>query len=402
MNLRGAAGQVRREGNCREAAGQDKAGEAGMKLYEKKEACCGCSACRDICPVGAIHMISDEEGFRYPRVDEEKCIQCGRCEQVCPIKGEKAGRGENFYFGAQAKDETLRRASSSGGMFPVLAEYVFRRQGVVFGAAFNENMEVVHKEAWNPEELEALKKTKYVQSNPEGIYRRVQEHLKEDRWVLFCGTPCQAHALRLFLKKPYPKLIIADLVCYGAPSPGVWASYVKYLERKSGGKMTRFYFRDKRNKDNGHTCAYVAGGREQAHSLYGDVYCRMYFANQIIRPSCHACKYCTVDRDSDFTIGDFWGIEKVRPEMEDGMGTSLVIIHRSAAREIWEQVKEELRWFACKEQDVLQPRLTSPTPAGRGRKRFMYFYRALPFPVFRFLFIIIMNTKTLLGRIVKG
>lgn len=373
-----------------------------MVLYEKKEACCGCSACADVCPVGAVRMAMDGEGFRYPQVDREKCINCGQCLRVCPIKSEKAGKGENLYFGVQAMDETLRGASSSGGMFPVLAEYVFQRQGVVYGAAFNEDMEVVHREAWNPKELEALKKTKYVQSNTEGVYHRVLEHLKEDRWVLFCGTPCQAHALRLFLKQPYPKLIIADLICYGAPSPGVWASYVKYLERKSGGKMTQFYFRDKRNKDNGHTCAYVAGGREQAYSMYGDAYCRMYFANYIIRPSCHVCKYCTVDRDSDFTIGDFWGIEKVRPEMEDGMGTSVVILHTKAAQEIWEQVKEELRWFACKEKDVLQPRLKSPTPAAKGRKLFMGFYRAVMFSIFRFLFNTMMSTKAFWGRVAKG
>ena len=373
-----------------------------MKLYEKKEACCGCSACGDICPVGAIHMVSDEEGFRYPEVDEKKCIHCGQCEQVCPIKGKRADRGENLYFGVQAKDETLRCASSSGGMFPVLAEYVFRRQGVVYGAAFNEDMEVVHREAWNQEDLEALKKTKYVQSNPEGVYRGIREHLKEGRWVLFCGTPCQAHALRLFLKQPYPKLIVAALVCYGAPSPGVWASYVKYLERKSGGKMTRFYFRDKRNNDNGHTCAYTAGGMEQAHSLYGDLYCRMYFANYMIRPSCHACSYCTVDRDSDFTLGDFWGIEKVRPEIEDGMGTSVVILHTKVAREIWEQVKEGLNWFACREEDVLQPRLKSPTEAARGRRRFMGLYKMLPFPVFRSIFAGMMSLRDLWGRVSRG
>ena len=372
-----------------------------MNLYEKKEDCCGCSACADICPVGAIRMVMDEEGFRYPQVDQEKCVSCGQCLQVCPIKRAEPGKGENLYFGAQAIDETLRGASSSGGMFPVLAEYVFQRQGVVYGAAFNEKMEVVHREAHNPKELEALKKTKYVQSNPVGTYRSIQAHLKEDRWVLFCGTPCQARGLRLYLKRPYPKLIVADLVCYGAPSPGVWASYVGYLERKSGGKMTQFYFRDKRNKDNGHVCAYVADGRERTHSLYGDVYCRMYFANYIIRPSCHACRCCTVDRDSDFTIGDFWGIEKVRPDMEDGMGTSVVILHTEEAREIWEQVKGNLRWFACGEEDVLQPRLTGPTEAAEGRKRFQSLYRALPFPIFRFLFVGMMSFRTLWRSVVK-
>lgn len=372
-----------------------------MALYEKKEACCGCDACADICPTGAIRMVSDDEGFRYPQVDKEKCINCKRCMQICPVKNAVQGNSEIRCFGVQTKDNALRYASSSGGMFPILAEYIFQRQGVVYGAAFNEDMEVVHKEAWNPEELEALKKTKYVQSNLAGIYRSVQERLKEDRWVLFCGTPCQAHALRLFLKRPYPKLIVAALVCYGAPSPGIWTSYVKYTEQTSGGKMTQFYFRDKRNRDNGHTCAYVTGGRERAYSLYRDVYCKMYFANCTIRPSCHVCKYCTVDRDNDFTIGDFWGIEKVRPDMEDGMGTSMVILHTEQAAHVWEQVREDLNWFACKIEDVLQPRLKNPTEATKGRRQFMFFYKVLPFPLFRFLFVWFMSGKELCGKIAR-
>lgn len=157
---------------------------------------------------------------------------------------------------------------------------------------------------------------------------------------------------------------------------------MKSLERKRGGKMTAFSFRDKRAGDNGHTCAYVVDGREYARSLNADLFCRMYFTNHSIRPSCHACGYCTVDRDSDFTLGDFWGIEKVRPDMDDGMGTSMVILHTGLAREIWEEVKGETDWFPCGREDVLQPRLKAPTQAAAGRARFMDLYRRLPFPLF--------------------
>lgn len=356
-----------------------------MKPYAQKKNCCGCSACGDICPVNAIRMTQDGEGFLYPEINNAVCIHCGRCEAVCPT-GKKETASNNQYFGARARDEHTRRASSSGGVFPELAQYVLRRGGTVFGAAFEADMAVVHREARTPEELECLKTTKYVQSRMDSVYRRIASRLKEGEWVLFCGTPCQAHALRLFLDQPYPTLITADLVCYGVPSPGVWKDYTGVLEHRHGGKLTDFSFRDKRAKDNGHTRAFVCGGKEYAADLGEDPYCAMFFGNYILRPSCHACTYCTVDRGSDFTLGDFWGIEKVRPEADDGMGNSLVILHTKQARNVWEEVRERLDCFPCEKEDILQPRLAGPTPAAKGRGLFMLLRRILPAGVFFRLF----------------
>lgn len=353
-----------------------------MALFNEKKSCCGCGACKDVCPVDAIRMLPDKEGFLYPQIDAKRCVGCKRCEKVCPIKHSLDAKKQNTYFGVQAKEDAVRYASSSGGMFSVLAEYVLRRQGIVWGAAFNEKMEVVHVEAGNQTEVERLKKTKYVQSNLEGVYQSIEAALKEERWLLFCGTPCQAHALKLFLGKDYPKLLLVDLICYGVPSPGVWASYVKYLEKKGGGTMASFSFRDKRNRDNGHVCSYKINGKEYAKPLNEDLYCRMYFENYIIRPSCHSCNYCTAERESDVTIGDFWGIEKTRSEMDDGMGNSAVILHTKKAREIWEQIKDELKWFACKEEEVLQPRLERPTKPARKRQLLFCFYQIMPYAFF--------------------
>ncbi len=350
-------------------------------LYADKKECCGCGACADACGVGAICMVSDGEGFWYPQINEEKCTGCGRCGEVCQIHRTKVRDeqgGSRIYLGVRAKSEGIRYSSSSGGMFGILAQYIFRRQGVVYGAAFDNEMKVVHMQACDMEQLEKLKKTKYVQSDMAGIYRRIEEQLNEGLWVLFCGTPCQVQGLRFFLRKTYPRLVMADLVCYGVPSPGIWRDYVEYLEKRHGGRLTEFYFRDKRNRDNGHTCAYVAGGTEYAVPIHRNPYCRMYFVDHILRPSCHSCRYCTTERDSDFTIGDFWGIERIRPDMDDGMGTSLVILHSDQAKEIWDSVKDQTLSFVCKEEEILQPRLVAATRISGTRQWFMRCYRLLP------------------------
>lgn len=363
----------------------------GKHGASEKEICCGCGACADCCGTSAIKMVQDKEGFFYPRIDKSKCTGCGRCEQVCPVSKPMAADCANQYFGMRAKEEEIRYSSSSGGIFSILAQYVLERQGSVYGAGYDENMKVTHQEVRSLVELETIKRTKYVQSNLNGIYKKIQQQLKQGQWVLFCGTPCQAQALRLFLNQSYEKLILMDLICYGVPSPGIWQNYVKYLEHRHSGTMEDFSFRDKRNGDHGHMRSFMINDCEYVESLFSDAYCNMYFGNYILRPSCHACQFCTADRNSDFTIGDFWGMEHVRPDLDDGMGTSLVILHTDRARKIWDEIKERTVWFKCEKEQALQPRLLGPTRVAKGRKLFMAAYKVLPFS--RLIKLITLGTK---------
>ena len=350
-----------------------------MMIYKKKSMCCGCGACMEICPKKAITMVQDAEGFRYPKINRFKCIECKKCVQVCPIKNQEIVKNDNLYLGVQAKEDKLRYVSSSGGIFSILVRYVIEKQGIVYGAGYDMHMKVIHKEIYDFSQIDLIRGTKYVQSDVQRVYHSIKKNLEVDRWVLFCGTPCQVQALLLFLNKKYEKLIVVDLVCYGVTSPGIWRDYVKYLERLYNGKMSGFSFRDKRNTDNGHTCSYTISEKLYTCSIYDNLFCKMYFRNIILRPSCYECKFCTVDRKSDFTIGDFWGIEQINPEFDDGMGTSMVIAHTDKAKKIWEQIKQETHFFICMKENVLQPRLLSPTKAANGRRGFMILYKILPF-----------------------
>lgn len=341
--------------------------------------CCGCGICAAACPHGAVRMAVDWEGFAYPRVDPHACTGCGRCREVCPV-GRSNGAIERppRCFGAQAKSERDRTGSSSGGVFPVLAREMLDGGGVVFGAAMGPDGTVRHQEARTPEELELLRKTKYVQSELSGCCRQVLERLREGRTVLFTGTPCQCQAVKKYAGGA-ENLLLADLVCYGVPSPGIWRKYIKELEKQYHGNFEGFAFRDKRAGDNGHTAAVCISGMEYAWPLEQDQFCEAYFRNYILRPSCFSCRFCSVERESDLTIGDFWGIERVRPEWDDGMGTSLVVVHSEKGAELWASVKERVRYFECREEDLMQPRLQSPTPhPGRRRALFLGLCRILP------------------------
>lgn len=319
-----------------------------MIAIKEKADCCGCGACRDVCPTQAIRLITDEEGFLYPVADADQCIGCGKCDRTCPVSSPKEEKREIAAYAAQTKDETVCKSSSSGGLFTEIASYILERGGIVFGAAFDETFKVVHIGVERAEELEKLRGSKYVQSEIGDAYIRAKEQLNSGRLVLFTGTPCQISGLYAFLGREYSTLYTQDIICHGVPSPMVWKKYVDYREAMSGAKLKRAFFRDKEHGWRNYSMRFeFKNGKEHTSVFSNDLYMRGFLSNLCLRPSCYRCAFKTKSRPADFTLADFWGAEKLLPEVDD-RGTSLVILHSARARSLFESIKPNLN---CCETD---------------------------------------------------
>ena len=300
-----------------------------IDIKDKKE-CCGCSACASICPKHCIAMKEDFEGFLYPQVDEKTCINCGLCEKVCNELHPYDTREPLQVFAAINKNEEIRLKSSSGGIFYILAEKTIREGGVVFGARFDENWQVVIDYAEDMKGVEAFMGSKYVQARIDKAYIDAKRFLTEDRQVLFSGTPCQVAGLHKYLRKSYSKLLTVDFVCHGTPSPKVWGMYLnEVIKRIRSINNVEF-----RNKENGwKKFSFKLKYNENAKTLslfssfFENHYMKAFLKDIILRPSCYACKAKGCSSLSDVTIADFWGIETLFPEMDDDKGTGLVFVN---------------------------------------------------------------------------
>ncbi len=361
-------------------------GQDHMKNLAEKNLCTGCGACEAACPQNAITLKPDKEGFLYPTIDESLCNQCALCTKTCPVLNHTPANSGNACFGAHAKEDDIRLLGSSGGIFPLLALHVLQDGGAVFGAALSQDGSVTHMGINHPDQLTKITKTKYVQSTLSGVWENMRDLLEKGRTVLFCGTPCQSEGLRSYLKKEYDNLLLLDLICYGVTSPGIWQSYIQFLENRYGQKLHNFFFRDKCRQDNGHSVKIQFKDKELSYSIYKDPYLHSYFRNINIRPSCYQCRHCQISRNSDMTLGDFWGIERVNPAFDDGMGNSLLICHTSKGRLLFDRIKMDTEWFPCTEADALQPRLKEPTKRPLLRQVYMGLYHWLPFSLWIRLF----------------
>lgn len=342
--------------------------------------CCGCNACGDVCAHQAITFKTDIEGFWYPEVDKDKCTDCHLCEKVCPIINIKDLKKNdypkpNHTIAAIHKNMRVRWNSTSGGAYTALAEAMLKQGGYISGAVYNDGFTGVHNYVTNnPEDLEKLRSSKYLQSNAEGIFKQIKQLLTNGEKVLACGTPCQMAALRSFLRKDYDNLIIVDFICRGVNSPKVYRAYLDSLEKKYNSKVV--YVKAK-NKELGWRNLTRKVTFENGQSYYGvhmeDDFRRGYHTNVFCRPSCYDCQFKGFPRIADITIADYWGIEKVDKNLDNNIGTSMILLNSKKGEQFFEIAKDELEYKETPFESILGGNIAlrkSIEPAKIDRKAF--------------------------------
>lgn len=343
-----------------------------MEVIEH-EKCCGCQACYNICPKNAISMLEDEKGFKHPKIDKEKCINCGLCRRICPILKSSIEKKDNESYAIYNKNDEERLHSSSGGIFILLAKAIINNGGVVYGASLDENFIVNHCRAQTMADLSKLMGSKYVQSDIGISYKNVKKDLESGLSVLFTGTPCQIAGLKSYLNKEYPKLYTQDIICHGVPSPKVWEKYKEFRQKVDKDLPLEINFR---NKDNGwanYNITFEYKNGEYKQNKNNDIYMKAFLRNTSLRDSCYNCIFKGINRVSDITLGDFWGIQEIMPEMNDNKGISLIVINSKKGQEMFELIKNNCKYKKCDFEEAIKYNPSMIKSVNEDKKRNAFF-----------------------------
>lgn len=342
--------------------------------------CTGCSACIGICHQHAISMISNEEGFQYPKIDNDRCIDCGLCKEICPTNRASSTSSANLQqsqqpYLAYINDVCVRLDSSSGGLFTAIAKYVLQQDGVVCGAAYDKDMTVRHCFVEKEEDLPILRGSKYVQSLLGDVFLHIKEYLKKGRMVYFVGTPCQVAGLKSYLRKTYDNLLTSDLVCHGVPSGHLFKEQIKHLENSIGKPISGVNFRSKRRFGQGYDFEVIT---KHGQSLF---YCAElipffygFWTNRILRESCYQCHYTSLSREGDITLADFWLVKKCFPDIKTSKGTSLILVNSPKGASVIAKLVEQgviyARTATIEQAMMGQGQLKCPVPRPVERNKY--------------------------------
>lgn len=353
----------------------------------ENDKCCGCNACGDICPTGAITFPTDKEGFWNPEINQSLCIDCGLCQKTCPslTKADNVIRYEEpVVYAAYTKDEHIRTDSTSGGIHSMLALAMYDQHAYIGGAVYNKDHTVSHIVSADRQLLPAIRSSKYLQSSMEGVYKEVRALLRAGEKVFFCGAPCQIQGLYKFLRKEYDNLTTCDFICRGVNSPKVFLSYMDMLEKQYGSKATQIKFKNKKwGWHNFSMRVNFENGKEYCKDRWHDLFFIGYLqSGNFARPSCYQCPFKGFPQKADITLADFWGIEKVDPSMDQDRGTSLVMINSDKGQALFDSIKDKIQWkqFTLDDARDGNPALDSSlSPATPDRSAFFEALDKLPF-----------------------
>lgn len=345
-----------------------------------KQECCGCEACVQICPKKAIKLKVDEEGFRYPEIDESKCIHCNLCNKVCPVQNMPILNKlkEQKFYGMRIKKLDILTKSSSGGGFFGICEKLCQKDYVIFGAKYTENFKVQHSYITDINNIQEFQKSKYVQSEINDSYIKAREFLEAKKLVIFSGTPCQIAGLRNFLKKDYDNLICIDIICHGVPSYKVFKKYIEYEENKKHNKLKKIVFREKMIDENDKYDSkkirlVFEDGTNIVDSAESNLFLRGFYARIIYRPSCYSCPYAKSERYGDLTIADCWGIEKIDSSIDIHKGYSLIIANTKKGNSILNNIKSDFEYIPLTIDFVKQNNACFSVPSYRHPRRAKFF-----------------------------
>ena len=320
------------------------------------KACCGCRACEQSCHKHAIVFKEDEEGFLQPYVDQDECVNCGKCLKACPIHTVYVCHEKQTGYAAKTASENDLKECSSGGLFYEMAKYVFDQKGVVCGCGIDDSLMPHHVIANSLEEAKQLRGSKYVQSSMGNIYTQIKEYLDKGVIILFTGVPCQVAGLKNFLSNDYSNLYCVDIICHGVPSRKLYAAYLKWLSEKYG-EISSVEFRSKKRHQWSLTLNVRTNndGRIQEHLKIAslDPYYYNFLEGNTYRESCYTCPYSQNSRPGDITIGDFWGIENIHPELFDIRGVSCALVNSEKGQNLWAGIESGLDATEVKLSDII-------------------------------------------------
>ena len=334
--------------------------------------CSACGACKNICPKNAIELKENEFGFLYPVINQELCIDCGACQKVCGYKAENKPKPDCY---AVMCSDKVRAKSASGGVFKCLADWFLQNGGFVCGAVYDSDWSVKHIVSNNVEDIEKMRGSKYLQSNTKYCFKEIKTLLNDGKKVLFSGTPCQVAGVKSFLNKEYDNLFCLDLLCHGVPSVKIFKKYL--AENYNTVDIKEFSFRNK------HIDGWVCGKNSVTLNnvpVSNNDYFELFLKNVILRESCYSCKYAKLPRVGDLTIGDFWGIKKFEPKLNDDLGTSVVLENNKKGNVLLNILKENskiVKKMRLKKAMECNGNIYKPSEPHQNRELFFYNYEKL-------------------------